>query len=91
MKTKKQEVTEERILTIKKVSFVGKWVEFWFKEEIGTDTQEKGEYQLCSKSYKLWDAVDEAGIQNEIYNKGFRGKKLKWKNIVYSWEIVGFV
>lgn len=87
----KQTDSEEKILTIKKVNIVGKWVEFWFEEEHSTITGEADAYQLSSKAYKLWDAVNKAELERPLMNNGFVGKKLKWKKDGFNWEIVEFV
>lgn len=87
----KQTDSEEKTLTIKKVNMVGKWVEFWFEEEHPTITGEADAYQLSSKAYKLWDAVNKAELERPIMNNGFIGKKLKWKKEGFNWEIVEFV
>lgn len=87
----KQTDSEEKTLTIKKVNMVGKWVEFWFEEEHPTITGEADAYQLSSKAYKLWDAVNRAELERPIMNNGFVGKKLKWKKEGFNWEIAEFV
>ena len=84
---------EEKILTIEKIRFVDKWVEFWFKEEHETMSGDKDGYHLSSKSYMLWSAVEKADIENEIHNNGFRGKKIKWFKDEggCNWEIDCFI
>lgn len=78
---------DEKILTIKKVNFTGKWVELWFHEDHETIVPEADSYHLSSKAYRLWEAVERAGIDNEISNKGFEGLKVRWKLIGPNWEI----
>ena len=83
---------EEKTLTIEKIKFIDKWVEFWFKEEHETITSDVDSYHLSTKAYMLWSAVERADIENEIYNNGFRGKKIKlFKDEGCNWEIDCFV
>ncbi len=82
---------DDKILTITKVNFTGKWVEFWFdggKPMIKDDSEC---YHESSKAYMLWDAAEKAGLTNEIHNTGFVGKKLKWTYDAPNWEIVEFI
>lgn len=83
---------ETQILTIKKLHFTGKWVEFWFEEDVkGGESYEGSTYDLSSKSGYLWEAVEEADIYDEITTNGFKGKKLQWKKIGMNWEIDKFI
>jgi len=70
---------EDLILTIKDLNFcdAGKWVEFWFEEDIIPPIGQNG-YQLACKQYSLWNAVDEVGLRIDIYKTGFIGKKTRW-------------
>lgn len=83
---------EEKILTIDKINFTGKWVEFWFKEKNDEPVGYVG-FHKSSKAYMLWNAVEKANLENEIHNNGFRGKKLKWIKVENNpnWEIDCFV
>ncbi len=84
---------EENILTIAKIKFVGKWVEFWFKEEHETVSGNKDSFHESAKAYMLLEAVEKAGIENEIHNNGYKGQKLKWVKDEggYNWVIDCFI
>lgn len=91
----------EKILTIEKVNFIGKWVEFWFDEEkkytdvLDDNYKPTGEeeeiWSECSKAYILWNAVEKSKLTDDVHNNGFVGKKLKWFFDSPNWEIVGFI
>lgn len=92
---------EEKVLTISKINFIDKWVEFWFDEEKkyqeifddeGNPTGEKSEQWLhCDKAGLLWDEVEKSNISNSIHNHGFVGKKVKWVYESPNWNFKGFV
>lgn len=76
---------EEKILTIDRVRFTGKWVEFWFID--GQIEEGIGFHAVC-KSYMLWDAIEKAVISN-----GLKGLKLKWVKEIgsYNFGIHSFI
>jgi len=66
---------EERIYTIDRVRFEGKWVEYWFVEK---PLEGRMSFDACSKGYMLWNAIDKAGIYDEVVSNGLKGRKMKW-------------
>lgn len=83
---------KEKILTIRKVNFIGKWVEYWFEEEQKIEYDEYFKENIdkwihCSKGYMLWDLVENARIYDEIMNHGFAGRKTKWIYESPNWNI----
>ncbi len=77
------------IVTIDRVEFKGKWVEFWFTDS--AEDMHNGSYHASSKSYKLMEAIDRAGIYDDIMSIGLRGRKIMWEKIGSHYEIVDFV
>lgn len=77
------------VVTINRVEFKGKWVEFWFTDS--PEDMHNGSYNASSKSYKLIDAIERAGLYDEVMSNGLRGKRLKWEKIGNNYEIVDFV
>jgi len=69
-------------MVIGKVRFTGKWVEIWVRGFSKDD-----HYNFCSKSKYFWDAIDEVGLENHIYNHGAVGLTMVWKNDGYNYEI----
>jgi hypothetical protein len=76
-----------KILTIDKVKFETKWVEFWFEEDHPRMSDEKS-YHLSTKAYILWDAIDKAKNYNDVLTNGLKGKKTVWEKLKYNWELV---
>ncbi len=76
------------ILTIVKVHFTGKWVEFWFQAKFEYATNS---YHLSYKAGYLWEAIEKADIYDDVVSNGLRGKKIKWKQLGPNWEIDSFV
>ena len=79
-------MNELKILTIEKLNFTGKWVEFWFEEDFPRMTH-KDSYHLSTKTYMLWEVVNKAGVFNDVYNNGFNGIKTIWEKDKYNWEL----
>ena len=77
-----------KTLTIKKVRLTGKWIEFWFYEDMPSSNGEDG-YHLSSKMYKLFNLLDPEQ-ENEVYNSGLVGRQLIWKYDSPNWEIAAF-
>ena len=73
-------------LTIEKVNFTGKWVEYWFKEDM-KPVGEEGGYQISTKGSHLWNVVDDAGIYNEVMSNGFKGRKVTFEMVGQNYEI----
>lgn len=73
---------KERI--IKKIKFVGKWAEIWFKED---SNNKDDSFDFCVKSRYLWDAVHESDLFTEIMNNGFKNKKLILIYVSPNWEL----
>jgi len=77
---------EDKTFTIKKVKFVDKWVVFWFKERDEIFTSEN--FDLCSKSKYIGEAVEKANLRDRVQNKGYVGLKVTWELIAdTNWEI----
>jgi hypothetical protein len=81
----------ELITTIQKVKFDGKWVEFWYEENENDNGVADRDYDISSKAGYLWEAIEKAGIYDEVISNGLKGKKLKWEKIGYNYEIKEFV
>jgi hypothetical protein len=75
-----------KILTINKVRFETKWVEFWFEEDFPRMSHEKS-YHLSTKSYILLDAINKAKIYDDVLTNGLKGKKTVWEELEYNWEL----
>ena len=81
---------EDRIMTIRRVKFVGKWVEFWWAEIPAPENPFDDEpFHESDKAYRLTEAVYEARLYDEISNSGYAGKKVTWENIsdTNAWHI----
>jgi hypothetical protein len=78
---------ETKIVTIEKVNFTTKWVEFWFKEEHQTVTSDPDSYHESSKAWKLHEIIDEADLVNEVANKGYKGIKIEFELRSSNWEL----
>ena len=59
--------------TIKRICCIGKWMEFWFKEEVDDDKR----HQFC-KSYMFYNLLDNE-LESHIANNGIRGLKIEWE------------
>lgn len=81
------------ILTIKKISFSGKWVEFYTEEnpkyivELDNDYKPTGDKELtwdtCCKNYMLVKVIDDANLDNQVLMDGYNsliGYKMIWKD-----------
>lgn len=78
------------VRTIDRVRFVGKWVEFWFIE--GPLPSHDGmSFHACAKGGYLMEAIERAGIYDEVMSRGLHGRKLAWVQVTYNWEIGDFV
>ena len=78
---------ESFVATIKSVRNVGKWIEFWFEENLPTITEDPNSYNRSSKSYKYQDAVNKAGLFERVCNNGSIGLKMKWVKVGNNYEI----
>ena len=81
---------EDRTMTIRRVKFVGKWVEFWWAEIPAPENPFDDEpYHESDKATRLRDAAYAAGMDDEIDNHGYAGKKVTWENIhdTNAWHI----
>jgi len=76
-----------KTLTIKKVRFTSKWVEFWFYEDEFPKSSEG--WQLSSKSYMLFNLLS-PDEENALYNDGLVGRQITWKYTAPNWEILEF-
>lgn len=74
---------KEKFLTIKKVSFTGKWIEFWFFEE----EDESGSYLHSCKIGEFWDLVENKKIYNHIMNCGLFNIKTVWVYNAPNWNL----
>lgn len=84
-------VKDNLIVTIEKVKYSGKWIEFWFQEDYVTVSGNPGDYHLSSKVYKLDEVMNKAGLHDYIMSNGMRGLKMLWKKEGYNWEIDSFI
>lgn len=77
----------EKIIKIKLVKFVGKYVEIY--------SAESDKCEITAKSYVLWQCLENSGIdEDEIYNYGFVGRRLRIQSTSASghdWEIKEFI
>ena len=73
-----------RIEQIEKVNISDKWMEFWFK---GCGRVEDRTYNLCSKTYRFYDAVERSKLDNHILNYGCVNLFMKWMHDGSNWEI----
>ena len=75
-----------RILTIRKLNFSGKYVEFWFEEDRNVSfnkyfNKETDDFVLCCKSGDLQKAVEDSGLGDDVFWNGYNkiiGKTTKW-------------
>ena len=67
---------ENKTTIIKSVKFEGKWVEFIFENQPLPDHLP---YHESSKNGYLWDAIESAGLYNDVISNGLKGKILVWK------------
>lgn len=75
---------EFKIVTIKQLKDCGKWIEICYEEEPVSTTLN---YNDSFKSWRLYEAIQLADMQNEFINKGAKGFKLKLKKMGSNWEI----
>jgi len=68
--------------TIQRVFFRGKWAEVCWK---GSDKTE-GEWDFCCKGYMLDQLIEDAGIEDDIVNRGWRGIRLVIYHDSHNWE-----
>jgi len=80
----------ERI--IKDVNEEGKWMEFLFEEGPLPGSKKVSErYDASSKTWKLYEAVEKAHLEEYIGRNGlngYRGMKVTWEHDEYNWQIV---
>lgn len=76
------DVDKNVLLTIDRVRFVDKWVEFWFKEK-----PNESAYQLSSKSQYLWNAIEKAGIYDQVISEGLKDRLIVFELIGSNYEI----
>lgn len=88
---------ENKIRTIRKVNFTGKWAEFWFEEEISiTPADPDSEYEHLRveqdkwtnscKAYQLHNLTELGGLIDEVDNNGFKGLKMEWDYKSPNWS-----
>jgi len=78
-----------KTVTISKVRYVGKWVEFWFDE--GHFNDPILPYHASAKNGYLDNAIDSAGIYDDIMSTGLVGYKMVWEFKSPNWEIVSII
>lgn len=78
---------EDKIYTIHRIRFDGKWIEYWFKE-LELFPNKVGTFHECSKAYMFWNCIYDAELYDEIISNGVSGRKIKWKFIGSNYEPV---
>lgn len=73
---------ERKTETITRVRFAGKWVELWFASGAAD-----GKFHECAKSERLWDAIHQAGLYDDVINHGLAGRQLIFERVGVNWEI----
>lgn len=66
-------------LTIAYTKVDGKWMELWFYEMPGS-YHEGAPFHRCTKSYKLLDAIESAGLMEHARNFGLIGIQTFWED-----------
>ena len=90
------------IKTIDRVNVSGKYIEFWFKEDLKkninynpTSEREKFVYEsfhTCHKVYDFSELMEIEGIISHVLTNGLKGVKTIWERSLFDthWEFVGF-
>lgn len=90
-------IMDNKIYTIRKVNFTGKWVEFWFEEEINIIPAnpiseyehlrvEQDKWIESCKGWKLHALAEESGLEDEVYNNGFVGLNIEFEYSSPNWN-----
>lgn len=79
---------KREIRTITRVSFSGKWVEFWYEESPKKDTDS---FDCCCKNYMFWNCIKTDKLYDDIITNGIKGHKMVWEKDDYNWHPISFV
>jgi hypothetical protein len=64
-------------VTIDTMKYSGKWAEFTFIE--GDVFGNKLPFHASSKTYKFWEAIEDADLVDHTLNHGVHGLKVVWE------------
>lgn len=95
-------MSEHLIKTIHKVRNAGKYIEFWFKEDLKeikehyTETEKfwiQEGFHACMKTYDFLDILQQEGIYSDVLTDGLKHRKMIWKWSFYQThlEFVSFL
>lgn len=76
-----------KFLTISRVNYTGKWVEFWFEE--GAVLEINLSFHGCSKAGRLNQMISDSGLYNRVMQEGLKGLRTKWQKEGPNWELKG--
>ena len=79
-----------RQVTVKKIAFNGKWVEFWINEHLGID-KSTDEWQLCMKRGDFDVLI--SGEEDIIMSEGVSGRilSIKLDENGFSYKVTGLI
>ena len=77
-------LVKPEVTVIRRIKFVGKWAEFWFKGTEGKDEPDR--FDRCCKAYMLANIPGYDSINEEIDNRGYIGLQLVWEHSSPNWE-----
>jgi hypothetical protein len=95
-------MSEHLIKTIHKVRVAGRYVEFWFKEDLRVVESYHSEWErfsiqegfhACIKTYDFLDILQQEGIYSDVLTDGLKYRKMLWKRSHYEThlEFVSFL
>ena len=79
---------EHFVKTIHKVRTAGKYIEFWFQEDLKVVEDYHNEterfciqegFHACLKTYQFIDILQDEGIYNDVLTSGLKHRKTVWK------------